>query len=121
MDVRTPLSFLVSHALGECQDEKSKTDTLIVVGTAIALNLLSPNIPLVAGCALSIVDVLLILLFYNPNGSMRGLRAFEFFVMALVLGVVICFIIQLSLIKNTSVGQVFRGYLPSSTIVQSQG
>jgi len=34
---------------------------------------------------------------------------------------VICFCIQLSLIKDTSVGEVFRGYLPSSAIVQSEG
>ncbi len=67
------------------------------------------------------VDVLIILIFYSPNGSMRQLRAFEFFVMALVLGVVICFCIQLSLIQGTSVGEVFRGYLPSSTIVRGQG
>jgi metal iron transporter len=52
---------------------------------------------------------------------MKGLRAFEMFVVALVLGVVICFCIQLSLIKDTSVGEVFRGYLPSSAIVQSEG
>jgi metal iron transporter len=62
-----------------------------VIGTAIALNLLIPQLPLVAGCAISIFDVLLILLFYRPNGSLKGLRAFEIFVMALVLGVVICF------------------------------
>jgi len=92
-----------------------------VIGTAIAINLLIPKIPLVAGCALSICDVLLILLFYKPNGTMKGLRIFEMFVAALVLGVVICFCIQLSLIKDTSVGEVFRGYLPSSAIVQSQG
>ncbi|KAE8451510.1 hypothetical protein EG329_003583 [Mollisiaceae sp. DMI_Dod_QoI] len=97
------------------------TDIAEVIGTAIAINLLIPQIPLVAGCALSIVDVLLILLFYSPNGSMKGLRAFEMFVIALVLGVVVCFCIQLSLIRDTSVGEVFRGYLPSSAIVQSQG
>ncbi|TAQ87403.1 hypothetical protein B7494_g4262 [Chlorociboria aeruginascens] len=97
------------------------TDIAEVIGTAIAINLLIPKIPLVAGCALSIVDVLFILLFYNPSGSMRGLRAFELFVVALVLGVVICFCIQLSLIKDTSVGEIFRGYLPSSAIVQSKG
>merc|ERR1712000_408950 len=84
-------------------------------------NLLIPQIPLVAGCALSIVDVLLILLFYKPNGSMKGLRAFEMFVVALVLGVVICFCIQLSLIEDTPVGDVFRGYLPNSAIVESKG
>lgn len=96
------------------------TDIAEVIGTAIALNVLL-HIPLVAGCAISILDVLIILLFYNPSGSMRALRAFEFFVMALVLGVVICFCFQLSLIKDTSVGEVLRGYLPSSAIVQSQG
>jgi metal iron transporter len=52
---------------------------------------------------------------------MKGLRAFEIFVMFLVLGVVICFCIQLSLVKNTSVGEVLKGYIPSSAIVQSQG
>ncbi|MCJ1463212.1 hypothetical protein MMC07_001817 [Pseudocyphellaria aurata] len=96
------------------------TDIAEVIGSAIALNLLL-KIPLVAGCALTLVDVLIILLFYNPNGSMRRLRAFEYFVMALVLGVVICFCIQLSFIENTSVGEVFKGYLPSSTIIRNQG
>lgn len=52
---------------------------------------------------------------------MRRLRAFEFFVVALVLGVAICFCIQLSLIKNTAVGEVFKGYLPSSAIIKGQG
>ncbi|KAF2493277.1 natural resistance-associated macrophage protein [Lophium mytilinum] len=96
------------------------TDIAEVIGTAIALNVLL-KVPLVAGCAISIVDVLIILFFYRPSGSIRALRAFEFFVMALVLGVVICFCFQLSLIENTPVGEVFRGYLPSSAIVESQG
>ncbi|KAE8350665.1 natural resistance-associated macrophage protein-domain-containing protein [Aspergillus coremiiformis] len=96
------------------------TDIAEVVGSAIALNLLL-NIPLVAGCAITLADVLFILIFYRPNGSMLGLRLFEFFVMALVLGVVVCFCIQLSLIKNQSVGDVFRGYLPSSAVVESTG
>ena len=52
---------------------------------------------------------------------MRRLRAFEFFVVALVLGVVICFCIQLSLIENASVGEIFKSYLPSSTVVQGEG
>ncbi|KAA8648739.1 hypothetical protein EYZ11_008051 [Aspergillus tanneri] len=96
------------------------TDIAEVVGSAIALNLLL-KIPLVAGCAITLADVLFILIFYRPNGSMWGLRLFEFFVMALVLGVVVCFCIQLSLIKHQSVGEVFKGYLPSSAVVQSQG
>ncbi|KAJ5221582.1 uncharacterized protein N7469_010469 [Penicillium citrinum] len=96
------------------------TDIAEVIGSAIALNLLL-KIPLVAGCAITLADVLFLLLFYRPDGSMWGLRLFEFFVMALVLGVVVCFCIQLALIKDQSVGEVFRGYLPSSAIVQSEG
>ena len=97
------------------------TDIAEVIGTAIALNLLL-KVPLVAGCAISILDVLLILFFYNPTGmSMRAMRAFEFFVALLVLGVVICFCFQLSLLKGVQVGEVLRGYLPSSALVKSKG
>lgn len=96
------------------------TDIAEVIGSAIALNLLL-KIPLVAGCALTLVDVLVILIFYNPSGTMKRVRLFEMFVMLLVLGVVVLFCIQLSLIENTTVGEVLRGYIPSSTIVESQG
>ncbi len=65
--------------------------------------------------------MLIILIFYSPNGSTRRLRAFEYFVMILVLGVVVCFCIQLSYIRNASVGEVFDGYVPSSAIVKGQG
>lgn len=92
-----------------------------MIGTAIAINLLIPQIPLVAGCALSIFDVLILLLFYPGNGEMKRLRYFEMFVVGLVLGVVVCFCIQLSLIQDTSVGEVFKGFLPSKAIVESKG
>jgi len=49
---------------------------------------------------------------------MRGLRAFEFLVIVLVLAVVVCFCIQLSLLQDTSVGEVFRGYLPSGVLIE---
>ncbi|KAI2628830.1 natural resistance-associated macrophage protein [Hypoxylon sp. NC1633] len=97
------------------------TDIAEVIGTAIGLNLLAPNLPLVAGCAISILDVMVILVFYTPDGSMKGLRLFECFVMLLVMAVVICFCIQLSLIENTSVGQVFLGYIPNNSVTQSGG
>ncbi|KAK7707750.1 NRAMP-like transporter smf-3 [Botryosphaeria dothidea] len=93
---------------------------LNVIGTAIALNVLG-NVPLVAGCAISIVDVLVILIFYQPQGGAKAVRLFEYFVMILVLGVFVCFCFQLSLITNSSFGEVIRGYLPSSAVVQSQG
>ncbi|MCJ1286778.1 hypothetical protein MMC26_006124 [Xylographa opegraphella] len=97
------------------------TDIGQVIGTAIAINILIPQVPLVAGCALSIADTLFILLFYRPDGSMKALRAFELFVAAFVLGVFICFCIELSLISKNYVGPIFDGFLPSATIVQSQG
>jgi metal iron transporter len=50
---------------------------------------------------------------------MRAMRAFEFFVVALVLGVVICFCFELSKIR-APVGDVFHGFLPSSTLVESE-
>ena len=99
----------------------AKADTFQVMGTAIAINILIPKIPLVAGCALSITDTLFILLFYKPDGSLKTLRVFELFIAALVLGVFISFCIELSLIKDASVGDVFDGFLPSKTIFQSDG
>ncbi|KAK3349983.1 natural resistance-associated macrophage protein-domain-containing protein [Lasiosphaeria hispida] len=96
------------------------TDIAEVIGTAIALNLLIPQILLVAGCAFSILEVMAILFFYNPNGAMKGLRIFEFSVMILVLAVVVCFCVQLSLIRDTSVGEVFQGYLPSAILIEQR-
>ena len=65
--------------------------------------------------------MLLILLFYNPKGSLSRLRLFELFVGALVIAVVVCFCLQLSLIRNSSAGEVLIGYLPSSTVVSGSG
>ena len=77
-----------------------------------------------AGCAITVVDVLVILIFWSPSGSLKRLRYFEFFVVALVLGVVICFCVELSFIhdqKHTAVGEVLKGYIPSSAVVDGQG
>jgi len=92
-----------------------------VIGTAIALNILI-KVPLPAGCALAILDVLIILLVYNPSGnSMRALRIFEFFVVALVLGVTACFCFELSKIQNAGIGEVMRGDIPSSVVLEPNG
>jgi metal iron transporter len=63
---------------------------------------------------------MVILLFYRPAGSMKALRVFEFFVICLVLGVVVCFCIQMSLIRDATPGEVFKGYLPSKFIIEKQ-
>jgi metal iron transporter len=91
-----------------------------VIGSAISLDLLF-NIPLVAGCIITLADTLFILVFYRPHGSMKELRAFEGFVTVLVLAVVVCFCIELSFIQDTEVTEVLRGYLPSATVVQGNG
>ncbi|KAG7119822.1 Manganese transporter SMF1 like protein [Verticillium longisporum] len=97
------------------------TDIAEVIGFAIALNLLIPAVPLVVGCAISILDVFVTLYFYNPQGSMKELRIFECFIACLVLSVVVCFCIQLSMIQETPVGDVFKGYLPSEAIIEGKG
>ncbi|CAL3967608.1 unnamed protein product [Diplocarpon coronariae] len=97
------------------------TDIGQVIGTAIAINILIPRIPLVAGCALSIVDTLFILYFYRPSGSMRGLRYFELFVGTFVLAIFICFCIELSYITNTPFGNVIKGFLPTKNIFKEEG
>ncbi|KAJ6090683.1 hypothetical protein N7499_003397 [Penicillium canescens] len=96
------------------------TDIAEVIGFAIALNLLIPQVPLVAGCAISIIDVMVILLFYRPDGSRKGLRYFEMFIISLVLAVVVCFCVQMSLIRVTTPGEVFKGYLPSKSLIESE-
>ena len=64
---------------------------------------------------------MVILFFYRPEGTMRGLRLFEYFVMLLVLAVVACFCVQLSMIEDTTLGEVFKGYLPNNAVAESQG
>ncbi|KAK9386610.1 natural resistance-associated macrophage protein-domain-containing protein [Lipomyces mesembrius] len=96
------------------------TDLAEVIGTAISLNILF-KIPLVAGVAITIIDVLIVLVAYRPNGSLKGVRWFEYAVAFLVLAVVICFCVELGNIKGTSAAEVFKGFLPSKTVVSNQG
>lgn len=51
---------------------------------------------------------------------MKNLRYFEIFVMFLVLAVVVCFCIQMSMIRGATVGEVFQGYLPSKYLVEQE-
>jgi metal iron transporter len=52
-----------------------------------------------AGCAISVAETLFILLFYNPVGTIRRIRAFEVFVSIFVIGIFIMFYIELSRIS----------------------
>ncbi|ORZ04632.1 natural resistance-associated macrophage protein-domain-containing protein [Absidia repens] len=103
------------------------TDLAEVIGSAIALNMLFPTLPLPAGVAITAADVLIILLCYkepdpNPDNlsdgqddSTRMVRYFEMFVMLLVAAVGICFIIEMAYSDIVAV-DVLKGYLPSKEI-----
>ncbi|KAK6332355.1 hypothetical protein TWF696_003073 [Orbilia brochopaga] len=96
------------------------TDMAEVIGSAIALNILL-KVPLVAGCAITILDTFIVLFFYNADGPVKRIRFFEGFVALLVFGVIICFAIELAHIEDTPVGEVFKGYLPSKTVASGRG
>ncbi|KAF7721839.1 hypothetical protein EC973_004075 [Apophysomyces ossiformis] len=106
------------------------TDLAEVIGSAIALNLLFPKLPLPAGVAITAADVLIILLFYNEEGndpdsatqnaSARVVRYFEAFVMMLVGAVGICFMIELAY-SNTVAVDVLKGFIPSREIFADPG
>ncbi|KAI7886533.1 natural resistance-associated macrophage protein [Lichtheimia hyalospora FSU 10163] len=99
------------------------TDMAEVIGSAIALNLLFPSLPLPAGVAITAADVFIILLFYSeePNSgqaetaSMRVIRVFETFVMFLVLAVGICLSIILAESDANAI-DVLKGYVPTREI-----
>ncbi|CAO0789573.1 unnamed protein product [Mucor circinelloides] len=116
---------LFLYVLAECAI--IATDIAEVIGSAIALNLLFPKLPLPAGVAITAVDVFIILMFYteeaddpdssatSDSASVRMVRFFEMFVMMLVAAVGICFIIELAYSDIVAV-DVFKGFLPTKEI-----
>jgi len=96
------------------------TDVAEVIGTAIALNILL-RIPLPAGVVLTCLDVLFVLMAYRPGSSLKFVRMFEYAVALLVLGVVICFCVELGYMPSVSVREIFRGYAPSKKMFENNG
>lgn len=96
------------------------TDLAEVVGTAISLNILF-GIPLAFGVILTVIDVLVVLMAYKPNKSLKLVRWFEAFVSLLVIGTVVCFTIELFSVEIESVKDVFEGFLPSKAVFESDG
>ena len=99
------------------------TDLGQVIGTAIALNILIPKLPLAAACVLSVVETLLVLLFYTDAGELRRVRIFEAFVSVLVLVVFVTICIALSMVDHSSstTREILRGYVPSREIFVDTG
>lgn len=96
------------------------TDLAEVIGTAIALNMLF-KIPLVAGVVLTMLDVLIVLCAWRPDGSLRAMRYFEMGVAVLVCMVICCFVVLLAKIKGIQATAVMKGYLPNKTAFDSEG
>lgn len=93
------------------------TELAELIGSAIALNLLFPALPLWAGVLITTADVFLILVMYRPH---MGVRIFEALIGVLVMVVLVCFCVLLAQVRPNW-GQVFYGYVPSSTVVTSHG
>ena len=102
-----PVNFMLWLA---CETAIIACDLAEVIGTAIALQLLF-GIPLVGGALITALDAFLLLLLMN-----RGFRFLEAFVIALLLVIAICFIVQIAA-AAPPIAAVLSGFLPSTAIV----
>ncbi|KAI8990667.1 natural resistance-associated macrophage protein [Trametes punicea] len=93
------------------------TDLAELLGSAIALCLLFPSLPLWAGVLLTASDVLLLLALRDPMAG-RPVRLFELFIAILVFIVLICMSIIISRAR-VHWGDAFFGYIPSKTVIKS--
>ncbi|KAL1410197.1 Manganese transporter smf1 [Vanrija albida] len=91
------------------------TDLAELIGSAIALNMLFPRLPLWAGVLITAVDVLVVLLFFRSDSGRKGMMFFEIVIVSLVLAVFVSFAILLHLIKPEW-REVFLGLVPSKTL-----
>ncbi|WP_163654632.1 Nramp family divalent metal transporter [Listeria sp. PSOL-1] len=85
------------------------TDIAEVIGSAIALNLLF-GIPLLAGVAITTLDVLLLLLLQK-----KGFRIIESIVIVLMITIFAIFIFEVA-VSHPSVSAILEGYLPHTEI-----
>jgi manganese transport protein len=85
-------------------------DLAEVIGTAIALKLLF-GIPLIGGALITALDAFLVLMLMN-----KGFRFLEAFIIALLIVIAACFVIQIVL-AAPPVAAVLGGFVPSREIV----
>jgi manganese transport protein len=85
-------------------------DLAEVIGTAIALKLLF-GIPLIGGALIAALDAFLLLFLMN-----RGFRFLEAFIVALLIVIAACFVIQIAL-AAPPVSAVLGGFIPSPEVV----
>ncbi|KAF9961430.1 hypothetical protein BGZ72_003687 [Mortierella alpina] len=93
-------------------------DLAEVIGSAIALNLLF-KIPLHWGVVITAADVLIILLAFRDDQSVKSRRMFEALVILLVTSVGVCFTMEI-VYSQPVAKDVFKGFLPSTEILTNK-
>lgn len=96
-----------------CEAAIAACDLAEVIGSAIGLQLLF-GIPLVWGCIITVLDVLIVLLLQN-----RGFRYVEALVIALILTIGGCFAAELIFAKP-DLGGIAHGFVPSMEILKNK-
>ncbi len=95
-----------------CELAIAACDLAEVVGSAIALQLLF-GIPLVWGCVITALDVMIVLLLQH-----RGFRYLEAVVITLIATIGTCFAVELFIAKP-AMGAVVAGFVPSVEILRN--
>ncbi|TCD71138.1 hypothetical protein EIP91_012086 [Steccherinum ochraceum] len=90
------------------------TDLAELLGSAIALCLLFPSLPLWGGVLITASDVILLLALRDPLGG-KPVRLFELLIAGLVLTVLICMAVIISRV-GVQWGPAFDGFLPSDSL-----
>src|SRR6187399_3384823 len=93
-----------------CEIAIAACDLAEVIGAAIALNLLF-GLPLIWGVCITALDVMVVLFLQN-----RGFRYVEALVVALIIGIALCFAVEIWL-AAPDLGAVATGFIPRTEIV----
>lgn len=88
------------------------TDLAEVIGSGIALQLLF-GIPLIVGCLITGLDVLIILFLQG-----KGFRYIEALIVALITVIGVCLLAEVFFSKPSLVG-IFKGFIPSPDIIKN--
>ncbi len=105
-EVYPPLTNFCLYVLAEIAI--AACDLAEVLGMALGIQLLT-GLPLVYGVSITVLDTFL--LFYLQK---KGMRTMEAFIIALVLIIGVSFIIEIFLAKLPHVGELVKGFVPSS-------
>lgn len=95
-----------------CEMSLLAADLPQVVGIAISLNILL-QIPLPYAISCSMLDIVLTLLLWRPDGTIRSIRWLEVVVAGVISIVMVAFVIVLARLLEIDSMTVLKGYLPS--------